>query len=354
MISIVIPTYNERSNVGKNVEEIETILKDYDFEIIFVDDNSPDGTSEKVRDAYLRDGRVRVVKRIGRRGLSSAIFEGICNARYELCCIVDADLQYDLSKLTDAIEEFQKEPGTDLVIFSRDMIGNREKTNLSKFRYYMTTLSSRIARRIIPVSATDPNSGFFIIKRNVVESCAPQLSLIGFKFLLDVLLVNRNLSVVEVTTSFNERWSGESKMSYVVFVDLIEMFVNRYVGFALPSFFVFYGLCGLGGLVVQMLFNQITMSIVDSYTAFIAIGTLLAIPTNFLLNNLITFRHFRLREKALLIGFWKYFVICLLGLWFQLSYFTESEAYTAEYFQMILLIGCWNFLISKNLVWRVK
>ena len=145
MISIVIPTYNERSNVGKNVEEIETILKDYDFEIIFVDDNSPDGTSEKVRDAYLRDGRVRVVKRIGRRGLSSAIFEGICNARYELCCIVDADLQYDLSKLTDAIEEFQKEPGTDLVIFSRDMIGNREKTNLSKFRYYMTTLSSRIA-----------------------------------------------------------------------------------------------------------------------------------------------------------------------------------------------------------------
>src|SRR5579859_7043580 len=184
-LSVVVPTFNERDNVTTLFRRLESALTGTAFEVIFVDDNSPDDTWQVVRALAREDGRVRCIRRIGRRGLSGACIEGILASSAPYAAVIDADLQHDetqLPKMLALLEAGQ----VDLIVGSRYIEGgssesfNRQRANASQ-------LATEVAKRALRVSVADPMSGFFMIRRERFEELAPQLSTQGFKILLDVV-----------------------------------------------------------------------------------------------------------------------------------------------------------------------
>src|SRR5262245_15286016 len=173
-LSVVVPTFNERDNVAKLYRKLEATLTGIAWEVIFVDDNSPDGTWDVVRDLARQDGRVRCIRRIGRRGLSGACIEGILASSTPYAAVLDADLQHDetqLPKMLALLESGQAE----LVVGSRYIEGG-SADSFGKQRAGFSAFATRIAKRALGVAIADPMSGFFMIRRDRFEQLAPQLS----------------------------------------------------------------------------------------------------------------------------------------------------------------------------------
>ena len=166
-LSIVIPTYNERENISKILEKLRKSLKTIKYEIVFVDDNSPDGTSEEIQVFMKKSQNVHLIRRIGRRGLSGAIIEGIFASKASLVGIMDCDLQHDESKLLEMLALFNKNTSLDVVIGSRfaedGEISNRA---FSKIREIGSKTITVVIKKLLNINSTDPLSGFFMVKRD--------------------------------------------------------------------------------------------------------------------------------------------------------------------------------------------
>src|SRR3954452_22673179 len=196
-LSVVVPTFNERDNVTTLFQRLESALAGFSWEAIFVDDNSPDGTSEVVRLLASQDGRARCIRRIGRRGLAGACIEGILASSAPCVAVIDADLQHDETRLPQMLGLLQG-GDADLVIGSRYVEGG-SADSFDKQSAGFSTLATEVAQRVLRVKVADPMSGFFMIRRDRFEELAPQLSTQGFKILLDVVATARGtLRVREV------------------------------------------------------------------------------------------------------------------------------------------------------------
>ena len=185
MLSVVVPTFNERDNVAKLYRKLDATLTGIAWEVVFVDDNSPDRTWEVVRDLARQDSRVRCIRRIGRRGLSGACIEGILASSAPYAAVMDADLQHDetqLPKMLSLLESGQAE----LVVGSRYVEGG-SADSFDKQRAGFSAFATSIAKRVLAVAVADPMSGFFMIRRDKFEQLAPRLSTQGFKILLDIV-----------------------------------------------------------------------------------------------------------------------------------------------------------------------
>src|SRR5215471_5990029 len=185
VLSIVVPTFNERDNVTKLYRKLEATLKGIAWEIVYVDDNSPDGTWQVVRELARRDGRVRCIRRIGRRGLSGACIEGILASCAPFAAVMDADLQHDETQLPKMLSLLQS-GDAELVVGSRYVEGG-SADSFDRSRAGASAFATSIAKRALGVAIADPMSGFFMIRADRFSELAPQLSTQGFKILLDIV-----------------------------------------------------------------------------------------------------------------------------------------------------------------------
>lgn len=357
MLSIVIPTLNERKNIDLNIKLLSKLLYSIKYEIIFVDDNSTDGTFDYCQLVGEKDPLIRSILREDRKGLSSAVVEGILSSRYPIVCVVDADLQYDMTGIPKAFALI-KSNKYDLVIMTRTMLNDKSKTNLSKFRLLMTTLSSKLSGYFIS-GVKDPNSGFFLVRKKLILDELNNLSKIGFKILLDFLMScknnNKQIKIYELDTSFNDRLYGESKLNLTIFVDLVEMFIDKLSFKLIPGSFVLFLFSGLTGFLMQIYALTFLINIVTSKNEVIFFTSSLAMLLNFYLNNEITFRKNKLKMRKFYYGAFKFFIVCSVGFLININIQEHLNSFSVYTFALSTLVASfWNYSVSKNFVWRVK
>ncbi len=355
-ITIIVPTFNEHDNVEPLVERLNQCLAGRDWEILIVDDNSPDGTARHVANLGKADSRIKCLLRIGRRGLSSACIEGMLASSSPLVAVMDSDLQHDvaiLPKMIDAVSNSD----VHIAIGSRYIDGG-DTDKLTFWRKMVSGTATILARFLFPDGLTDPMSGYFVMRRNIFVGLADRLSGKGFKILLDIFSSSKDtLPFVEVPYSFGVRHSGESKLDTRVVLEFGEMVIDQIVGRYLPSkFFLFVGV-GLTGVVVHLLvlglFNLL-LSIGFGWSQFLAIWA--AMTSNFRLNNMVTYREVPLSGREWWRGLITFYASCGLGAFINLAIaiflFELGIHWLLAGFGGTVVGAVWNFLTTRVITWH--
>lgn len=355
-LCIVVPTYNELANVPILVERLRHVLAGCDWEVVFVDDNSPDGTAAVAQAIGEADSRVRCVRRIGRRGLAGACLEGMLGSQARYLAVMDADLQHDEELLVPMLGELRA-GNAELVVASR-YSGGGSAPGLSPLRARLSRWSNTLVRRTLGIDISDPMSGYFMIRRDAFEPLAPAISPQGFKILLDILATaGARLRTLELPTKFRQRRNGESKLDSKTALDFATLVTAKLTGNVVSPRFLLFCLVGLSGIVIHLsiLMTLQTPAIVPFASAQVlaAIG---AITWNFLLNNLLTYRDQRLTGWRLLTGLARFQVICAIGAISNVGiagwiYNYDSKWWIAG-FAGALIGTVWNFVVSAAFVWR--
>ncbi|RLG86218.1 MAG: glycosyltransferase family 2 protein [Thermoprotei archaeon] len=353
-VSIVIPTYNERENIEVLIPRIINILKDdYSFEIIVVDDNSPDGTAELAMELADKYGNIKVIKRPGKLGLSSAILDGVKAAEGTYVLVMDADLQHPpevVPKLIDKAKE-----GYDLVIASRYMKGGGTE-GWSFFRKLISKGAMLIAKVLVPRcrGLTDVMSGFFIIKRDIIMNSITNLNPRGFKFLLEVIAKTNISNVAEIPYVFRSRYRGKSKLSSKEIIN----YLIHVLEITPYSTLIKFAIVGASGTVVNLgvlYLLEFIAGIVHVISSAVAIEV--SVINNFILNDIWTFRRFR--KGIWVLRLLKFHLSSALGLLTQygvsqaLYYMAHIHALIAQFIG-ILLGFIVNYVISKKFVWGMR
>jgi dolichol-phosphate mannosyltransferase len=355
-LSIVVPTFKESGNVAELVQRLDAVLEGIDWEVIFVDDNSPDGTTEVVRAIAATDPRVRCLRRIRRRGLAGACIEGILSSSAAYVGVMDADLQHDENLLPRMLATLKK-GDTDLVVGSRYIAGGNARA-FSKSRGMMSKAAGSLARMMTRIDLTDPMSGFFMMRRDRFDPLAPSLSTNGFKILLDIVLSAKGgLRIVEEPYVFGSRTYGESKLDAQVGLDFLGLLLTKLTGGAVTPRFLSYALVGSIGLFVHLAALRLSM-LSFTFEQSQAIATFVAMTGNFLLNNSLTFRDNRLTGFAFLKGLLGFYAISSVGALTNVGVASWFYAYQPTWWLAGIagaLMGVvWNYSMSMLLVWRAK
>ncbi|HSU04748.1 MAG TPA: glycosyltransferase, partial [Acetobacteraceae bacterium] len=246
-LAIIVPCYNERPNVGPLVAKLDAALAGIAWEVIFVDDDSPDGTADAARAIARQDSRVRVIQRIGRRGLSSATIEGMCATAAPIVAVIDGDLQHDETILPKMLDALHNDASLDLVIGSRFVDGGGTG-DWDHDRVAKSALATKLSRRILKADLNDPMSGYFMIRTAIVRDLAPHLAAIGFKILLDIMTASpKPLHFLEMAYTFRLRTEGESKLDHVVALEYLIAIYDRLFGSFVPVRFVMFSAIGAIG-----------------------------------------------------------------------------------------------------------
>ncbi|MBO1079534.1 glycosyltransferase [Roseomonas haemaphysalidis] len=356
VLTVVIPCYNEAENVAPMVARLDVALAGTDWEAIFVDDDSPDGTAGIARAIAARDARIRCIRRIGRRGLASACIEGIMASSAPYVAVIDGDLQHDETILPQMLRALQAGEA-DVSIGSRHVDGGEAAEGFSPLRQRISEGGTALARTRLPVRVEDPMSGYFMLPRPVFEELAPRLTGRGFKILLDILLsAGRKLRVAEIPYVFRPRNAGESKLDTTVLLEFLALLLDKSVGGILPLRFLSFALVGGIGLLVHLA----TLGIAIRFMPFVAAqwtATFVAMTANFWLNNRITYRDVKLRGPALWRGLVLFYVVCGLGAVANVGVANlllrdGMAAWRWAGAAGALLTGVWNYAVSATLVWR--
>lgn len=357
-LAIVIPTFNERGNVPLLVAQLDAALKDLAWEAIFVDDDSPDGTADAARVLARSDRRVRVIQRIGRRGLSSACIEGMCATAAPLVAVIDGDLQHDETILPAMATALIDDTALDVVIGSRFVDGGGTG-DWDKDRVAKSAFATKLSRQVLKADLSDPMSGFFMIRTTIVRELTPHLSAIGFKILLDVMTTSpRPLRFKELPYTFRVRTEGESKLDHVVAMEFLIALYDRMFGRFIPvRFAMFSGIGAIGAvihfLVLGTLFKSLGLGFVNATIA----ATAAAMTLNFFLNNALTYRDGRLKgARALFDGWISFCVVCSVGAVANVGvaaflYDAKSDTWIVSALAGILVSAVWNYALSSRFVW---
>jgi dolichol-phosphate mannosyltransferase len=312
-LAVVIPTLNERENVPLIVERLNRVLAGISWEAIFVDDDSPDGTADVVRALARRQPNIRVLQRLGRRGLSSACIEGILASAAPYAAVMDGDLQHDERLLPEMLAKLKGER-LDIVIASRH-VGDGSVGDWDRSRVMISDFATRLGRLVIKARLTDPMSGFFLIKREAFADAMRSLSGQGFKILLDLFASSpRPLAYGEVPFTFRQRMHGESKLDAMVVWEYLMLLLEKLVGPAVPVRFLLFAMIGALGVGTHLAALWFGIHVLAAaFSAAQAVATVLAMTGNFLLNNLFTYRDRRLRGRALASGLISFYAVCGAG-----------------------------------------
>ena len=357
-VSVVIPTFNEAANISELVRRVGEALAGIDWELIFVDDDSPDGTAEAVRTIARTDHRIRCLQRIGRRGLSSACVEGMLAAAAPAIAVMDGDLQHDELLLPSMLALIQA-GSADVVIGSRYTAGGSTGT-WSEERARMSRLATSASRLVLKQPVSDPMSGFFMLDRSVLEQTVRRLSSIGFKILLDILATStRPLRIAELPYTFRERSAGESKLDHTVVWEYAMLLLDKSIGRYLPVRFLSFALIGGAGVLVHMgilatLFKAMGLSFALSQT----VATFVAMTFNFALNNELTYRDRRLRGWGWWRGLGSFVAACSVGAAANVGianylYQAETRWFLAA-ISGVVIGAVWNYAVTSLYTWRNK
>jgi dolichol-phosphate mannosyltransferase len=355
-LSVIVPTFNERDNVTTLLRRLETTLAGVAWEVIFVDDNSPDGTWDVVRSLARQDSRVRCVRRIGRRGLSGACIEGILASSAPCVAVIDADLQHDETQLPVMLALLQDDKA-DLVVGSRYVEGG-SADSFNRQRAGASALATEVAKRVLRVRIADPMSGFFMIRRDRFEQLAPQLSTQGFKILLDIVATARgNLRIREIPYAFGSRLHGESKLDSMVALDFLGLVLAKLTHDAVSLRFLLFAMVGSIGLFVHLAALFIALKAFGlPFPAAQACGAVSAMTSNFILNNFLTYRDQRLKGFAILRGLLLFYLVCSVGLFANVgvafSVYDQQPIWWLAGAAGALMGVVWNYAMSGLFVWR--
>ncbi len=357
-IAVVLPTYNERDNISEVVSRLEHALRGLSFELIFVDDDSPDGTAEVVREFARHDCRIRLVHRIGRRGLSSACMEGILATSSNAIAVMDADLQHDETILPKMLERLRLE-SLDIVVGTR----NAEGGSMGEFcpaRVLLSRLGQTISQTVCHCRLTDPMSGFFLVRRSFFLEVVRKLHGGGFKILVDMLATSkRTVQFGEVGYTFRTRQRGESKLDVNSAAEYLFLVLNKLTGGLLPIRFAMFSLVGALGVATHL--ACLTILLLGLHLHFVTaqtIATLVAMTENFFLNNLITYRDRSLRGLRLVSGLASFWVACSFGAWanviFSHALLERGGSWYLAGLAGIVLSSVWNYSISNLFTWQMQ
>lgn len=357
-LCVVVPTFNERENVPLLIRELSASLEGWNWEVVFVDDDSVDGTADVVSAHAKTNPRVRLIHRIGRRGLSSACMEGMLSSQAPLLAVMDADLQHDSSILPRMVQCL-RQGSHDVVVGSRNCDGG-SMGEFCKTRVLLSRAGQRLSQRICHCKLSDPMSGFFLIRRSFLMEVVRDVRGEGFKILVDMLSsARRPVSLNEVGYTFRARTHGESKLDAAVAVEYLFLVLNKMLGDVIPVHLTLFMLVGCIGLILHLLtlLYLVDGQHVHFLTAQI-IATFLAMTENFVLNNRITFRDRRLKGKHLLPGILRFAVTCSFGAWanfiFTRALWQSGVEWLVAGFAGIMIASVWNLSVSSFVTWPVR
>lgn len=353
-LTVVVPAFNERDNVDLLVERLEEALGDLEWEVLYVDDDSPDGTSGKIREVSQTNPRVRCLQRIGRRGLSTAVIEGILASSAPHIAVIDADMQHDETVLPRMLATLKAE-NLDIVVGSRYTAGGGIG-EWNKGRAAMSSFATRLARLVVTAELTDPMSGFFVLTRPAFERAVRRLSGQGFKILLDLFASTPTpYRFKEVPYQFRDRIRGESKLDGLVVWEYLMLLVDKSVGQWIPSRFVLFTAVGTCGLVVHLATLR-AMLLGFAFPVAQATATGVAMVSNFTINNALTYRDRRLRGAKFVAGLLTFCAICSIGAIANVR--LASAAFEQHYdWWLSGLAGAaasvvWNYAVTSIFTWR--
>jgi len=356
VLSVVVPTFNERLNVVPLLERLQEALGTDGWEAIFVDDNSPDGTAALLRDIGRVDPRVRCISRFGRRGLSSACIEGMFASQARYVAVIDADLQHDERLLVQMHQTLEQE-AVDIVVGSRYVQGG----GVGQWRLHrvlISRLATRLSARLLSIPLSDPMSGFFMMRREVLAGAVDRLSGIGFKILLDLFSSHeRPLRFVELPYQFRSRHAGDSKLDSGVAWDYLLLVIAKSLDRLVLGRFLAFSVVGAVGLVVHLaVLGCLHRWLGAPFLAAQVVAVALAMVSNFTLNNLLTYRDVRIQGMA---RWWrallKFSSVCLVGAVLNMGAAAWMYQHVGSWWQGALVgivVGSvWNFLITKSTIW---
>lgn len=354
-LTIVIPTMNERENIAPLVERLDRVLQGIAWEVVFVDDDSPDGTADTVRAVAQHDRRVRVIQRIGRRGLSSAFVEGALCSSAPYIAIMDGDLQHDETLLTTMLARL-KADDLDLVIGSRYVPGGSTE-GWAQHRLMISQTAVRLAQAIFKVELQDPMSGFFMLRRDAFDGAVRRLSQSGFKILFDLVASSpQPLKFEEIPYRFGSRQYGTSKFDSSTAWQFGVLILDKLVGCYLPVRFVLFALIGSTGVIVHMAALYTLLRSSFSFELAQTGAVVLAMTSNFLLNNLITYRDQRLRGLAFFRGLLSFYAVCSVGAVANIGVarllYADQSAWWAAGLAGAVIGLVWNYTASRLFTWR--
>jgi dolichol-phosphate mannosyltransferase len=357
-LSLVIPTFNERDNIRPLLALLEKALVGISWEAVFVDDNSRDGTLDVLQQVAQSDSRVRQVHRMGRRGLSTAVIEGILSTSSPYICVMDADMQHD-ERIVPEMLATLRNGACDITVGSRYVAGggfgawDEQRKSISRF-------ATGLAKLVVKNDLTDPMSGFFMLTRDAFKSAAGQLSGQGYKILLDIFASTPNaLRLKEFPYEFRTRQNGESKLDSMVAVEYLMLLLDKLIGHIVPVRFVMFMAVGALGLLVH--FAVLTPLFKASLTTFAVaqtIATLVAMTFNYFVNNVLTYRDRRLKGLwANARGLLSFYVVCSIGAIANVG--IAKFAFDNQHFSWIVaglagtVVGAvFNYAMSSVFTWR--
>ncbi|MCW5213252.1 glycosyltransferase family 2 protein, partial [Desulfobulbus sp. TB] len=357
LLSVVVPCYNEIENIEELIRRLAKTLQGISWEVIFVDDDSPDKTSQKIADLAFQDTRIRLIHRIGRRGLSSACVEGMLSSSAPYLAVIDADLQHDETLLPDMMTALRSQQ-LDIVVGSRYVdgggIGCWDTTRAAYSRF-----ATRISRYFTQTELTDPMSGFFMIQRDALLQRVHRLSGVGFKILLDLFASSSTpMRFLELPYTFKERHAGESKLDNRAFLEFGMLLLDKWIGHLVPVRFVAFILVGGVGLLVHFLVLLLLFRLTgNSFMLGQTVATLVAMTTNYLLNNFFTYNDVQLKGWKLLTGWFSFTLVCGIGAAANVGIssllFQRQTNWILSALAGIAISSVWNYAVTAVYTWRV-
>ena len=358
-LSVVVPTFNERENIALLHRKLGEALRGRSWEVIFVDDDSPDGTSQAAKALAREHGNVRCLKRVGRRGLASACIEGILASAAPYVAVMDADLQHDETVLGGMLDKAVA--GVELVVGSRYVAGGSADDGLSRARLQGSVIATWLSRLVTRAETSDPMSGFFLIERGLFDRLAPRLAPDGFKILLDILVCANSepspIEIAEVPYQFRARQSGQSKMSAIIALQFVGLWLSKLSGGLLPPSFLLFAMVGSSGVVVHM--GVLALAHLWAGVPFLMaqiLATLVAMTSNFFFNNVLTFRDKRLRGARIWTGLLSFYIVCSIGALANVS--VASVIYQIRPgpivagFAGAIMSAVFNYAVTRVFTWR--
>jgi len=356
LLTVVVPTFNERENVSELVKLLDHVLAGIAWEVVFVDDDSPDATHALIKSIARKDPRVRCLRRVGRRGLAGASIEGMLSSSAAYVAVMDGDLQHDEAILPAMLEQLRTD-ACDIAIGSRHVAGGSADDGFTALRAKISAASGAMARLALRADVKDVMSGFFMVRRDLVEEIAPRLCSEGFKILADLLASAPGpVRVAELPYTFRTRQAGESKLDAKVALDFLGLVVNKLTGGLVPFTFIAFGLVGAAGVVVHLIVLRVLMNIGMAFGEAQIVATVIAIAFNFLLNNASTYRDRALRGLKWLRGLAMFYLVCSIGAVANVAVarllFDHAMPWWFAAFGGIVMGAVWNYALSSLFVWR--
>ncbi len=360
-LSVVVPTYNERPNVGELVRRLDATLQGRHWEVVFVDDDSPDGTAAEVRALAQADPRVRCIQRLGRRGLSRAVIEGVLSTSAPVIAVIDADLQHDETVLPTMLARLDGDATlapADMVVASRYAAGgsldgwDAERARMSRF-------ATSLANRMVPTGLSDPMSGFFLMRRDTFELAVRRLSGEGYKLLLDLLAsMPGPIRLAEVPYTFRPRVAGESKLDSAVLWEFSLLLIDKRFGRWIPARFLLFSMVGISGVVIHFAALTLLYQLAGlAFTVSQAAATVIAMTSNYALNNSLTYRDQRHRGLGWWRGLLTFYAICGIGVVGNVGVaglLFERQGWVLAAAAGALVGTVWNYAATRAVTWKAR